>query len=71
MDKKKLGEVYLRLGDLQKMNGNYQQAVEDYFSSLKIYAQEVPADDRIIADVSAVCIPDWSYIRSFRGGKRG
>lgn len=48
---KNLGEVYLRLGDLQRTNGNYVQAIDDYHKALRLYTQAVPEDDRNIADV--------------------
>lgn len=56
IDQKKLGEVYLRLGDLQRTNGNFAQAVEDYLQSLSIYSAVVDAGDRILADVRTFMI---------------
>ncbi|EWM28664.1 nuclear autoantigenic sperm protein [Nannochloropsis gaditana] len=51
VDPMKLGEVYLRLGDLQKANGNFTQAVDDYLRSLEIYAKVCDEDSRVIADL--------------------
>lgn len=49
--KKQMGEVYLRLGDLQQCNGNWEQAVDDYTRSLKLYSTELEDDDRTLATV--------------------
>jgi hypothetical protein len=49
--KSTLGSVYRRLGDLQKLNANWGQAVEDYGQAYKLYAQEVEADSRVLAEV--------------------
>lgn len=46
-----MGEVYLRLGDLQQCNGNWEQAVDDYTRSLKLYSTELEDDDRTLAMV--------------------
>lgn len=51
MPKSTLGSVYRRLGDLQKLNANWGQAVEDYGQAYKLYAQEVEADSRVLAEV--------------------
>lgn len=53
MPKSTLGSVYRRLGDLQKLNANWGQAVEDYGQAYKLYAQEVEADSRVLAEVRA------------------
>jgi len=49
--KKLLTEVYLKLADLNTLNGNYPQAVEDYNSSLSIREAMVEAHSRLLAEV--------------------
>jgi len=46
-----LGKVHLRLGDLQKLNGKFADAVADFDKCLEIRASIFPANDRRIADV--------------------
>ena len=54
IEKNRLGEVYLRLGDLQKCNGNYQQAIQDYMKSLEIYSGIRSEDERVISEVRQI-----------------
>eukprot|EP00617_Octactis_speculum_P021901 CAMPEP_0185771132 /NCGR_PEP_ID=MMETSP1174-20130828/63307_1 /TAXON_ID=35687 /ORGANISM="Dictyocha speculum, Strain CCMP1381" /LENGTH=394 /DNA_ID=CAMNT_0028456885 /DNA_START=35 /DNA_END=1219 /DNA_ORIENTATION=- len=46
-----LGKVHLRLGDLQKLNGNFVDAARDYERCLELRNRIIPANDRRIADV--------------------
>ena len=43
--------MHLRLGDLQKLNGKFADAVADFDKCLEIRTAIFPANDRRIADV--------------------
>jgi len=45
-----LAQIYLREGDLQRLNGRYDAAVEDYASCLSLRQQHLGPYDRKIAD---------------------
>ena len=69
VDAKKIGEVYLRLGDLQKSNGNYTQAVEDYLQSLAIYGKVCGQDSRILADLHYSLATAYIYASGVEEGQ--
>ena len=45
-----LAQVYHRLGDLSKGNGNYANSIQDYLSALKIRVEQLGPYDRSVAD---------------------
>jgi len=68
IDPKRIGEVYLRLGDLQKNNGNFSQAVEDYLRSLGIYGKVCGEDSRVIAELHYQLAMTYIYASGVGGG---
>ena len=46
-----LSEVHCRLGDLERLNGNFARAVEEYGSALELRKQVCESTDRLLVDV--------------------
>ncbi|KAL5035564.1 hypothetical protein BDV3_005459 [Batrachochytrium dendrobatidis] len=49
-DKKKLGEVYMALGDVSLESGNFEQAITDFLTALRIKEETLDSDDRELAE---------------------
>lgn len=47
-----LAEVYCRLGDLQKFNGNFPGAISEYGKCLKIRSAICPVGDRLLSEAN-------------------
>ena len=45
-----LAQIHVRLGDLQRINGNYEESVADYGTCLAIGRELLGESDRRVAD---------------------
>jgi tetratricopeptide (TPR) repeat protein len=49
--KSDLAQIYLREGDLQRMNGKYELAISDYDRTVELLSEQTTIDNRKVADV--------------------
>ncbi|KAH6560013.1 hypothetical protein BSLG_010471 [Batrachochytrium salamandrivorans] len=49
-NKQKLGEVYMALGDVSLESGNFEQAITDFLTALRIKEESLSGDDRELAE---------------------
>lgn len=63
-DNKALALTFLRLGDLNKMNGNLSEALDDYRKCLELRTALFEFTDRRIADVHWCLAAAWDYWRA-------